>query len=260
MKKIGVVLGIIMGIIVCIISCDKLQSDHPQAKLAPEANTLSEEDIKMYEDSVNLALPELQKQESLVYEQGDNSFYIIKYSYNGAPLLYIEKEDNGEYGVSEKRYYLKGKRILLYTENTQSYNTSEGLRQNRLYFRGNTLFSSLQKTGPDAKALNSATFKAFTPKEKEQYLEIPGMEDALNQRGKFNLVFDGITQYPKARFLILSRDEFNSYRAVLRIEKEDELINELSSNPSRYTGTKFDLDWQINSEGEAVYRSGRIKR
>ncbi|PWG81008.1 hypothetical protein [Pararcticibacter amylolyticus] len=260
MKKVGLVLGIIAGIIVCIISCNKLQSDHPQAKLAPEANTLSEEDIKMYEDSVNLILPELQKQESLVYEQGDNSFYVIKYSHNGEPVLYVENEDNGEYGKSEKRYYLKERRLLLYTENTQSYNTSERLMQNRLYFRGNTLFSSLQKTGPDAKSLHSETLKAFTPKEREQYLEIPEMEDALNQRGKFNLVFDGITQYPKARFLILSRGEFNSYRAVLRIEKEDELINELSSDPSRYTGTKFDLNWQINSEGEAVYTSGRIKR
>ena len=94
----------------------------------------------------------------------------------------------------------------------------------------------------------------------EKAADLQLLDQALSQTGRFNLVFEGIADYPQARYLILSRDELNAYRAAILLENEDELAKELVSNPEKYKGRKLDLEWMIRNEEEAVYISGRLHR
>ncbi|KAA8484683.1 hypothetical protein BDE36_4782 [Arcticibacter tournemirensis] len=262
MKKTGIVLGAIIAIILFIISCDKLKSDHPQASIEmPGEKTLSATDIQAYADSVNLLLPQLEKQESLVYSLRDYSFQVAKYTENGKPLLFVEKGRNGESGIIEKMFYIKDGKLLLYSEmNKTTHSNSEPITLTNIYFRNNIAFYAEQKKASSEATLKTAAFKKAEPQHKELYSDLKHMEDALKQKGKFDLVFDGITEYPKARYLIMSKNEYNAYRAVIRVIKTDDFIRELSSNPSRYTGSKLDIDWTTNNDDEMVYVNGRIKR
>lgn len=261
MKKAGLALGMIAGIILFIFSCDKLKSDHPQAGLEAIAEKqLDEHGIQAYADSVNLLLPELEKRQSLVYTLGDYSFSIVKYMDNGRPVLYIEEGVGDESAGTIKKYYLKNDKLILYTEESQVYNTSAPYKSKRLYFRNNILFYAEQKTAQDSTELKKVSYDKINAGDSEPYANIFTMEDALNQQGKFDLVFDGITEYPRARYLVLSKNEINAYRAVIKVDKEDDLIRELASNPSRYTGARLDIKWNINGDNEAVYKAGSLKR
>ena len=244
-----------------IIACDRPRSSHPQARLAsPGTEPATEADINNYADSVNLLLPELEKRKSLVYDRGDYSFYITKYMTNGTPLLYIETGNSGEYGKTEKRYYLKNDRLLLYTEARESSNTENSITLKKKYFRNNIMFYSVAKAAKDKAELKNSQFTEV-PGDKKNWAEnIDTLENAINQRGEFKLVFEGITEYPKARYIILGRDELDAYRAAIRVEKEDDFIAALASDPATYKGARLELDWEISPDNEAVYKSGRITR
>lgn len=261
MKKVGIVLGIIVAAILFIISCDKLQSDHPQAELNNQAKLQNETEIKAYADSVNGLLPVLKKQESLVYTLGDHTFSVTKYTDQESPVLYIEKSSTG-YGGTEKRYYLKKDQLLLYSVLSESYNIARPYTLKNEYFRNNILFYAEEKRTENKNELKTVPFTPISnpaPAQKDHIKDLSSLEDALKQRDQFNLVFDGITEYPKAKYIILTRNELNAYRAAIRVDKEDDLVRELSSNPARYKGARLDLQWKIAGENEAVYQSGRIK-
>lgn len=255
----GTIAAIILFIIF-IISCNKLQPDHPQTGLeTPRENLPDESAIKTYADSINQLIPALEKEVSLVYSSGDRSFSITKYMNNSLPVLYIEKVNSGD-GNTEKRYYIKKDKLLLYQVSSAPYNVVQSKALINAYFRNNILFYTEQKKAGDNTGPEKNPFIQTGPEPKDPLHDIPSMEDALNQRGKFNLVFDGITEYPKAKYLILSRDELNAFRAVIRVDKEDDLIKELSSNPGRYDGVKLDLKWDVTDDNEAVYKGGGLKR
>ncbi len=262
MKKAGIVLGAIIAVILFIISCNKLQSDHPQASIEmPKARALNEADIQAYADSVNLLLPQFEKQESLIYSLRNYSFQISKYTENGKPLLFVEEGRNGESGKVEKLFYIKDNKLLLYSEMAETHSNPEPFTLTKIYFRNNIAFYAEQKKAHTEAALKTVAFRKIESENKELHRDLSHMEDALKQKGKFNLVFDGITEYPKARYLIMSRNEYDAYRAVIRVEKSDDFIRELSSNTSRYTGSKLDIDWSVNHENnEVVYVSGRLDR
>lgn len=254
-------MGGIVTVILLIFSCDKLQPDHPQAGIKVVASQpLNEADINSYADSINSTLDQFEKQESLVFSRGDRSFSVVKYVKNGEPVLYIEKGDSGEYEASEKRYYLHEGRLVLYTEKNKSFTSPTPVSYLCSYFRNNILFYTKRKTATDEIQLKSSSFAETEPSRKDQYLDIVGLENALKQNHDFNLVFEGIAEYPKAKYLILSRNGLNTYRAALRVDSEDDLIHELATNPDRYAGSKLDLTWKINKDNEAIYQSGRVQR
>ena len=84
------------------------------------------------------------------------------------------------------------------------------------------------------------------------------LNDAIYQRGQFDLVFDGITEYPKAKYLIFSRNNINAYRAPILVEKEDDFIKAISLNPEKYRGRKLKITWTLRNPNEAVYVSGGL--
>jgi hypothetical protein len=84
-------------------------------------------------------------------------------------------------------------------------------------------------------------------------------EDALNGKGKFDLVFEGIAKCSKAKYLIFSSKEVNSYRAPVKVEMADEFIKEVTSNPLRYYGEKLDINWGVNDSNEVIYEAGKLR-
>lgn len=208
--------------------------------------------ISSYADTVNKILPVSRKQNSLWYSKNHHSFQVTKYSYDGKPVLYIEKENNTAHGKTEKRYYIKDNRIALYTKtviDSTSNNSSPSATYS--YYRQDSLFRA--ETFLDKRGETTNTSKTIG--QSHLYNHLAALEDALQQRGDFNLVFEGVTEYPKAKYIILSRNRINSYRAPLKVEKEDEFIHELRTNPDRYRGEKLNIRWHCANNNEVVYQA-----
>ncbi|TZF83045.1 hypothetical protein FW774_12130 [Pedobacter sp. BS3] len=239
------------------LSCKYFKPNHPQAEL--QANeSLNEATINTYVDSVNATLNQAEKTSSLVYTLGDSSFYVTRYTYNNAPVLYEETCDKAELGYSKRRYYLKDNRVIFYSENSKATPSDKPYRIIKEYYRNDVMFYAEEKQGTE-QDIASLPFTETNVATAQSQTRLARYEDALNQRGKFDLFFEGITEYPKARYLILSRKEINAYRAPVLIPDDDDLIREIAGNPNKYRGEKLYLTWKIVN-GEAVYQSGKLKQ
>lgn len=247
---------LIIILIILAGSCSRQNPDHPQAEKESAGVLLNKQQILNYKDSVNGLIGQLNKQQTLIYTLGDNSFYITRYSSNGEPLLYIKKSKNNEYDSMEERYYVHNNHLVLYSKNSREITSGEILSE-QYFFRNNILFYSKSGQSDNDHTVPDTVIKE---EREEKTADLKQLEQALNQTGKFNLVFDGIADYPQARYLILSRNELHAYRAALLMENEDELAEELISNPEKYKGRKLDLKWKIRNGEEAVYISGRLHR
>lgn len=241
---------------VLVLSCGSPKSDHPQADRESPQAMLTKQQLLHYKDSINSITGQLDKQQSLIYSRDDNSFFVTRYSSHGNPLLYIKKSRNNEYDSIEERYYIHNNNLVLYLKNSRGLTSEETITE-RDFFRNNVLFhSEIQRSGVE----DSTSDTTIEKQKREKAADLQLLDQALSQTGRFNLVFEGIADYPQARYLILSRDELNAYRAAILLENEDELAKELVSNPEKYKGRKLDLEWIIRNEEEAVYISGRLHR
>lgn len=245
--------------VLLIISCENggLKQKHPQAALRTSPYQ-DQESIDQYADSISLTLKAYEKKTSMIYSRGDYSFYITKYSENGQPILYIENGVSGETGNTQMYYYLNNNEVVLYKENTYNASVNPHYKSLKEYFRNNILFNSELKEGRDLASFNASTFVKSQGNNRKVTEKILEMENAINEKAAFNLVFEGITEYPKARYIIFSKDGINPYRAVISVEKEDDFINELVTNTAKYKGADLDISWTIK-DNEAIYTSGRIK-
>jgi len=193
----------------------------------------------------------------MVYTLGDYSFQVSKYLYNGKAVLYVEQGNSSEYGSVEKRYYVEDNIPALLVE--RSVDNTKASKYSNTYFRQGKVFVTEQNSEYKTIEIQDVSFKDSDLKTADHYNTLDTYEDALNQRRKFDLFFEEIAECPKAKYLILSRKETNSYRAPVKIEVEDEFIRELYSNPLRYRGEKLDIVWRTNDKNEAIYSQGRLK-
>ena len=243
-----------------LTSCDRLYSNNLSGEnySGISRDLATEDKIAVYADSINAVLPFCEETKSMVYTLGDYSFQVSRFKHHDKIVLYIEQGNNGEYRSVEKRYYIEDNMPALLVE--RSVDSRKSLRYSNTYFKQGKVFIAEQKSG-SAKEMNiqNAGFKEASLEAVDHYQELETYEDALNQRRKFDLVFEEIAECPKAKYLILSRKEINSYRAPVKVEVEDEFIRELYSNPLRYRGEKLDISWKINSNNETVYLQGRLK-
>lgn len=234
-----------------------MKEKHPQAKMGAVSAFLDEESINGYADSVKLHLSGFEKRESLVFSREEYSFYVTRYSSNGNPVLYIEHAD-GETGTIEKYYYVDQHQLLLFVEDIFNSYESPRYSSRREYFRNGVLFHTDIKSADDEATFRKAP-RGQTDGSKRNVPEtLDNLEKAINREGEFDLTFEGITEYPRARYIVLSRNELKSYRAVIRVDKEDDFIRELVTNTDKYKRSPLNINWVIK-DGEAIYESGRIK-
>lgn len=257
--------GFFCGILICfssvLSSCDRPYSNNLSGEipLAGSDDLSTEYQISLYADSINTLLPFCEVKNSMVYTLGDYSFRVSKYLHGGQTVLYIERGDSGEYGSTEKYYYVKDNMPVLLDERSVITNSPKPFYYNQVYFKQGKVFNSKQKSGLNAIEIRDEQFEKTEIDYIDHNLALRTFEDALNQRKEFDLVFEGITACPKAKYIILSRKEVNSYRSAVKVEIEDEFIQELCSNPLRYKGEKLEINWSTNDSNEAVYTNGRIK-
>lgn len=218
---------------------------------------LDEESINGYADSVKLHLSGFEKRESLVFSREEYSFYVTRYSSNGDPVLYIEHAD-GEMGSVEKYYYVDQQLLLLVVEDIFNSYESPRYSSKREYFRNDVLFHTDIKSADDEATFRKAPHEKTDGSKRDVPEILDNLEKAINREGEFDLTFEGITEYPRARYIVLSKNELKSYRAVIRVDKEDDFIRELVTNTEKYKRSPLKINWIIK-DGEAVYESGKIK-
>lgn len=241
-------------------SCNNsdIKEKHPQAKMGITPSVFVDENsINGYVDSIKLHISEFERRESLVFNKGEYSFHVTRYSSNGNPVLYIEQGD-GEMGSVEKYYYVDRQQLLLITEGVFNSYESPRYQSRREYYRNDVLFHADSKSADDEASFKAAKYEKAEGGNRDAAKVLEHLENAINNKGEFDLTFEGITEYPKARYIILSKKELRSYRAVVRVENEDEYIQELVTNTEKYKGSSLDFNWNIK-DGEAIYESGKFR-
>lgn len=242
------------------ISCNnrEVKEKHPQATMGiSQSEFLDDSSINGYADSIKLHLSGFEKRESLVFNKGEYSFFVTRYSSNGSPVLYIEHGE-GEMGSVKKYYYVDHQQLLLLTDDVFNSYESPRYRSRREYYRNDVLFHADSKSADDAATFDTAKYEKVDSKNRNVGEILEKLESAIINKGEFDLTFEGITEYPKARYIILSKKELKSYRAVIRVEIEDEFIRELVTNADKYKGSALSFDWKI-IDGEAIYEGVKKK-
>lgn len=260
LKNITFFLGLFAGFGTAFTSCDKLYSSYlgesPDSPLTTALSTRFE--IDLYADSVNSLLPFCKRHKSVVYSLGDYSFSVSRYLHKGQVVLYIEHGDSGGKEKVVNKYYVRDNKPVLFVGRSFLTVDTQSLKQSKAYFENKRLLQAEHGWRPSGeKRWTAASDKAdLHPHSRRIQL----LEDAIHQRGVFDLVFEGIAGCSKAKYLILSKHSINSYRLPIKIEREDEFIQALSSNPSHFKGKKLDIAWSVNSRNETVYESGKLRR
>jgi len=253
---IGILIFFI-SILVFVISCNKNPDQTISLEVPGSANFIIQR-ILTYSDTVDHLSNAASKQESLIYSLRDYSFHVSRYVRNSEVSLYIEHGNMGEQGHSEKRYYLKDGEVVLLTEHLVLARNEQPFRINRSFYQNGDLLYSDQKIGKTENELKTKEFRMSILPEGNIRADLKKLNDAIYQYVEFDLVFDGITEYPKAKYLIFSKNKFNAYRASVKVEKEDDFIRAIFSNPEKYRGRKFKINWDLRRPAQAIYVSGRL--
>lgn len=244
-------------ILFTIASCTK-NTDELKTYVTPGTIAAIKNGIIAFADSVTASSKRSTKQESLIYTINDYSFHVSRYVRNSEVSLYIEHGYSASYGTVENRYYLKNGKVVLFARNAHNPDSLLPYKAMREFYNNGDLVGSDQKVAKTVDELAVEEYKVNRPGYRDIQADIKKLNDAIYQRGSFDLTLEGITEYPKARYLILSRNRFNSYRAALLIEKEDDLIKSIISNPEKYKNRKLDLKWKLKDPQQALYVSGRL--
>lgn len=238
-------------------ACNK-NSDHIKSSINTAAGSLIKEDILAFADTIDNLSRWIDKQESLVYTLGNYSFHVSRYLNNSQVSLYIEHGSSNDYGYTEKRYYLKDGKVVLYIKTRKNTMSELPFKTTRSFYADGDLLYSDQKSAKTENELISVNYLVNNTPEVHINDDMKKLSDAIYQRGQFDLVFFGITEYPKAKYLIFSRNNINAYRAPILVEKEDDFIKAISLNPEKYRGRKLKITWTLRNPNEAVYVSGGL--
>lgn len=244
-------------LLIIVASCNK-NSEQISRSANPESGKFNILNILSFADTVDNLSKTATKQESLLYNLGDYTFHVSRYVRNSEVSLYIEYGNNGEYGKTEKRFYLKDGHIVLLIENTEQTLNPMPFSTTRSFYKNGKLLYSDQKKAKTEMELKNKEFKMTGLPGRDILADLKKLNDAIYQRGDFDLVFAGIAEYPKAKYLILSRDKFNAYRAPILVEKEDDFIRAIFSNPEKYRGRKLKINWALDQSDQAIYVSGGL--
>ena len=78
------------------------------------------------------------------------------------------------------------------------------------------------------------------------------LNEVLEGKDKFEMVFDNITTYPDSRYIILKSKIQNSYSASILVKQRDQFIDSLLNDPIDFKAEKLNIKWIIEDR-EAVY-------
>lgn len=239
-------------------SCN-FKSGHPQAGLSqdPAATAMNEKVINAYADSIDKITGTIQRVTSLLYTNGDHTFYAEQYGDQQHPLLLTLNEDNYGLKNTRKKYYFKNDSLIFVRSKIiQPQQENPGIKENITYLRNNVAFKSAYKEGSDERELKTATYKSLNPekgKNQETYQEqVRFIKDALAQAPPFDMVFEGIDHLPEESHINLRSKSSNVYRASIVLEERDGFTDSLINDPLKFKGEKIRFNWSIKDK-QAFY-------
>lgn len=255
----GLLKNISIIILIVLAGCNK-NTDSVKTFIDSPAGQLIKNKILALADTVDILSIGSVKQESLAYTQNDYSFYVSRFIRSPRVSLYIENGSSHNLGKIENRYYLQDGQVVLLVNNMYNSNSAVPYKTTRTFYQnGDPLFSDRMESA-SADSMQNNSFKENDTPYPNASIDLKKLNDAIYQRGPFDLVFQGITEYPKAKYLVLSKNNFNAYQAAILISKEDEFIKAVQINPEKFRGRKMEIRWRPNKPGgEVVYLSGNLR-
>lgn len=245
-------------LMVAASACNNFRSDHPQAELSV-AQGLTPIQISSYADSISKNLNKYQKTTSLIYQSGDQSFYVDEYVNEDKPVLYVEhNSSNGLSNKITKHYFFKNDSLVLVDENSQMADNGTSLfKASRTYVRNNTIFKNEERSASSLEGLQSQSFvdiplTKLEVNDQDFKNNMQTLRDAIEGNDRFNMVFENITTYPDSRYIVLKSKIANNFTSNVLVKEKDFLIDSLLNNPMVFKDQKLKLNWVVEGN-EAVY-------
>jgi len=241
-------------------SCNYLKSTHPQASISPEDGStgMTDKSILDYAADADKNLGSFKKELSLVYQSGDFSMYVEKYSGYNHALLYKTYADNGNISSAVKNYYFKNDSLILVKETNKVMNEEGDVYKDvRTYMRNNVAFKMDSRTASSSAAILTLPYLFIQPTDNKypdaNYEDdIKGLNDAIMGKDKFEMVFDNITTYPESHYINLKSKNRSNYKASILVNTKDAFIDSLLNTPLTFKDEKLKLHWKIEDK-EAIY-------
>lgn len=250
---------IIVSLFTTILSCNPFKSDHPQASLPNEYDTgLTSKSILNYADSVDQNLTGFTKNTSLVYLIGEQSFYVERFKSAEKTILLVEHLLSGGSNMSLKKYYFKNDSLVLQKTSAESANDNgKSYKDSRTFLRSNTIFKTESRTATNSSSLNALPFidtpvSQNTPADQTLISDAMALNDVVEGKDKFEMVFENITTYPDSRYIVLRGKIQKNYMSSILVPERDQFIDSLLNTPIIFKDKKLDLKWKIEGH-EAVY-------
>ena len=250
-------LSLLFLLSIVILSCQQ-GPKHPQADLinqtAPTA--LTPQQIVQYADSIETGLGVMDKSVSLIYQSGETSFHVEKYSINGKPLVILKQSINEGISSNTEKYYFKNDSLVLIKQVASSTKASEhAIKDRRIYLRNNIPFKEDLRAAANVKTLNTMPFQEYrnTKLPATNYADsIQVMNDALAGVNNFEMVFDQYIAAESANFLLLKSKLPGGYTANIRVNERDPFIDSVITDPTVFKDTKLNFKWALQNN-EALY-------
>lgn len=249
----------IISLSTTILSCNPFKSDHPQASIPNEYDTgLTSKSILTYADSVDQHLANLTKNASLVYVSGEQSFYVERFKNADKIILLIEHTFSGGSNTSLKKYYFKNDSLVLQKTSAESANENgKSYKDSRTFLRSNTIFKTESRTATTSSSLNALPFidgpvSQHSPADQTLISDALALNDVVDGKDKFEMVFENITTYPDSRYIVLRGKIQKNYISSILVPERDQYIDSLLNTPYTFKDKNLNLKWKIE-ENEAVY-------
>lgn len=243
---------------ITVISCNQ-GPKHPQADLvnARIGTPMTEASILLYADSIDATLNTYEKNISLVYQLGQATMRVEKYSWNGKPVLFSQYKNDEGISNEIKKYYFKNDSLILLREGAKI--TKQGtdiFEDHRTYLRNNIPFKEESRSSTTLALLKAEPFqirkKTASDQTKEYNEDIKLLNDAVNGADKFDLVFDNVISAPDERYILLKSKIAGGYTASISVKETDIYVDSLLKDPSNFKDKKLNIKWDVKDK-EAVY-------
>ncbi len=238
--------------------CKYFKSDHPQSEMINQAATtgMNEESIREFATHLDETTGQLNKTYSLVYTMGEGSMYVEQYANAEGDRLLLEHTKNDLTNAVRKYYFKKDSLLLVSEHNIRNTEKGKVVRDTKTYLRNFVVFKRAGRTAESDAAIQSLPFLPVKNEEgntTEDFRDhIRTLQDALQQKDKFDMVFDNVTTYPDAAFVMLKSKAQNGYRASVRLAGKDRYVDSLVNHPENFRNERLNLNWTI-SNGTAIY-------
>lgn len=250
------------ALLICLIafltvsSCKNSRSKHPQSELVDQSTStgMNEQSIQAFSAAIDKGTSTMAKVYSLVYTIGDKSLYVEKFSDDNGNQLYVERVKNDLQNSITKYYLKKDSLVLVSAVDIQNTEDGKVFKDTKTYLRNYVVFKKAARTATSAEAIRVQPYLDVKEKgaEEDFHVSIQKLNDALQQQNQFEMVFDNISSYPDATFVMLKSKAQNGYKASLQLLQKDQFIDSLVNFPGTFKDQKLKLKWEVKNQ-EAIY-------